>query len=55
MAKQVVVTSSSHFANWGLPDVYLPCDSVGLVHITGKKAAKIAHDTLTVLKRYGFT
>ena len=29
--------------------------SAGLVHITGKKASEIAHDTLTLLKRYGIT
>ena len=29
--------------------------SAGLVHITGKKATDIAHDTLTVLKRFGIT
>ena len=29
--------------------------SVGLVHITGKKAVNIAHDTLNVLKMYSIT
>ena len=29
--------------------------STGMVHITGKKAAKSAHITLTVLKRHGIT
>ena len=29
--------------------------SVGLVHITGKKAADIAHDSLNVLKMYSIT
>ena len=29
--------------------------SAGLVHITGKKATQIAHDALTVFKRYSIT
>ena len=28
---------------------------VGLVHITGKKAGEIAHDTFPLLKRHGIT